>query len=155
MVVCDGFNVPATATTTTTNSAPLPPTTASNMPFPTSTSTTSIPPVPLPKPQLNSLNNGGDRVDFSAANGVKRLPPAQCNYDNLRDIEGSTDDYTTVEKITAATASNGVRPSMPITDKSLMNNIMNKSAADPKSQSMFASNTNQANNTANSVSHLN
>lgn len=177
MVVCDGFNVAADS-----SSASLTPLTSmspsSSLPFPTANSSSSSsstpvpPPVTLPKPVFNVQNatnghtgSGADRTDFSGLNGnrfsrssIPSTPTttmnAQCNYDNLRDIEGATEDYTTVAQLNAANG-NGVKPppppptsSLPITDKNLMNNIMNKTSGsgfDPKSQSMFTANNNQNN----------
>lgn len=176
MVVCDGFNV-------TQNSIPFPRLNA--------TASSSIPnydlnetPQFMPKSVVQPLNGHlpGDRIDYGGQqmNGQRTKAPiptpqsAQCNYDNLRDID--TDDYlhstnlsnniTNNNNTTTTTNNNGNTnngsnningtkastpqqhsSSLPITDKSLMNNIMSKSGGDPKSQSMFA-NTNNTPNVA-------
>lgn len=176
MVVCDGFNVPAGTLSLTPQTSISP---SNSLPFPTTNSSSStpvVPPVTLPKPVLSHQHSsgttnghGGDRTDlvngsrFSSRTSVPSTPTttltsAQCNYDNLRDIEGVTDDYTTVAQLNSSNG-NGCKPpplpssSLPITDKSLMNNILNKTTAaansiDPKSQSMFTANNNQNNQAA-------
>lgn len=115
-------------------------------------------------------NNNNNNINNNSA----------CNYDNLRDIETSSQCDSTgnnLSSLSSATSndlflkskygatSNGqiinnnnnqqaASTSLPITDKSLMNNIMNKSTAqnDPKSQSMFTNNNNTTNTPVSSVS---
>jgi hypothetical protein len=105
-----------------------------------------------------------------------QVSSSSCNYDNLRSIDSDDSHITSPEPLngnnhiiddksklsnsnsfTNSNIKNGVdtttisvtqqQPSsMPITDKSIMNNIMNKTMAnDSKSQSMFTNNSNNSN----------
>lgn len=113
MVVCDGFN----------HITPQNLLTPATQPFPLANGFAVETPK-LPDTTLNGKSNGH-----------------ACNYDNLRDIE--TDELKTPELPTRLVTpvlkvnSNSTPNSNQLTDKNIINNIMNKSQNDSKSQSMF------------------
>lgn len=118
MVVCDGFNhiVPQNLLTPVAQPFPV------NSPG-------------LPESALGDTPKMSDSILNGKSNGHF------CNYDNLRDIE--TEETKNVE-VTNRLATpvlklnnNSTPNSNSLSDKSLMNNILNKSQNDPKSQSMF------------------
>lgn len=120
MVVCDGFN----------HITPQNLLTPIAQPFPVST------------PTLAAGQNGfaeTPKLSDTLLNGKSN--GHACNYDNLRDIDN--EDLKTPEIPTRLITpimksnNNSTQQQNQLSDKSLMNNIMNKSHNDSKSQSMF------------------
>ena len=111
-------------------------------------------------------NAPNDNVDFGSnglqvPNKLQILNSSNCNYDNLRSIDSGDDSrLTSPDAVNSFIYNNGRTPttnpahalsaiqqhqtsSLPITDKNIMSNIMNKSNnVDLKSQSMMTTNTN-------------
>lgn len=118
MVVCDGFNhiVPQNLLTPVAQ------------------------PFPVNSPGMPE-NDFGDTPKMSNSNLNGKANGHVCNYDNLRDIETEevkTADLTSKLATPILKLNNNPSPiSNSLNDKSLMNNIMNKSQNDPKSQSML------------------
>jgi len=117
----------------------------------------------------NHVSNGylgpNDNVDFGSnglqvPNKLQILNSSNCNYDNLRSIDSDDSRLTSPDPVNSFIYNNGRTPttnpphalsaiqqhqtsSLPITDKNIMSNIMNKSNnVDLKSQSMMTTNTN-------------
>lgn len=117
MVVCDGFNhiVPQNLLTPVAQPFPV------NSPG-------------MPQNAFGDTPKLSDSILNGKSNGHV------CNYDNLRDIDEEVKTPEVHNRLVTPVLklnTNSTPNSNSLNDKSLMNNIMNKSQNDSKSQSMF------------------
>lgn len=177
MVICDGYNhiVPQALVTPTSNLQPFP-----RLPLNGSTLSGQLQETPkLSQSMLNGKTTNGHTSDL-ILNKPSKLPitPSSCNYDNLRNIDSDDSRLTspdTFDKLSNSKPQQLITPilnlklnnnnnnSTPLNnstnnnqDKSLMNNIMNKSSQmnDSKSQSMFVNSNTATPNTNTPISSV-